>query len=105
VALGADLVGRDRGEVLAPKLLPLLVHERPQGSVERAQQGDPGALATGDLVELLLHPGGEGEIHVLAEVLHEQVGDDLGDRLRVEAALTDHDIAAIDDRGQRGRVG
>ena len=37
--------------------------------VERAQERHPGALAAGDLVELLLHPGRELEVDVVPEVL------------------------------------
>ncbi len=97
VAQGADLVGRLGGEVAAPELLPLLVDERPKRRVERPQERHPGALAAGDLVELLLHPGREREVHVVPEVLDQQVGHDLGDRLRVEPPFADRDVA----RGRR----
>ena len=72
--------------------------------VELAQQRHPGALAAGDLVELLLHPGGELEVDEVAEVLDEQVGHDLADRLRPQPSLLDADVAAIDDRRDRRRV-
>ena len=91
-------------EVRAPELLALLVDERLERPVELAQQRHPRALAAGDLVEVLLHPGRELEVDVVAEVLHEQVGDDLADRLGVQAALLDAHVAAIDDRRDRRRV-
>ena len=104
VALGADLVGRLGREVGPLELATLLVDAVAQRPVEGAQQRDPGALAAGDLVELLLHPCGELDIDVVAEVLDEQVGDDLGHQLGVEPSLLDADVAAIDDRRDRGRV-
>ena len=88
----------------ALELLALLVDARLERPEERAQQRDPLALAAGDLVELLLHAGREREVHVLAEVRHEQVGDDLPDLLGVEAALLDPDVAALQDRRDRRRV-
>ncbi len=56
-------------------------------SEERSQQRHPLALAVGDLVELLLHPGGELDVDVLAEVLDEEVSDDARHDVRVEAPL------------------
>ena len=85
--------------------LALLVDARLERPEELAQQRDPLALAAGDLVELLLHARREREVHVLAEVVDEQVGDDLADLLGVQAALLDADVAAVDDRRDRRRVG
>ena len=104
MTLGADLVGGLGREVLALELAALLVDALLERPVERAQQRDPRALAAGDLVELLLHAGGELEVHVLAEVLDQEVRDDLADRLGVEAPLDDLDVAAVHDRRDRGGV-
>ena len=101
----ADLVGLLGREVAATQLASLLRHAIAERRVERLQERDPGALAARDLVELLLHPGGEGEVHVVAEMLDQQVGHDPGDRLRVQTTLLDPDVAAIDDRRDRRRVG
>ena len=101
----ADLVGLLGREVAALELLALLVDAVAERPVERPQQRHPGALAAGDLVELLLHPGRELEVDVVAEVLDEQVGHDPGDRLGLQAALLDPDVAAVDDRRDRRGVG
>ncbi len=105
MTLRADLVGRLGGEVLPPQLPPLLVHPGSERAVERGHEGHPGALAAGDLVELLLHPGREGEIDVLAEVVDEEIRDNLGHGLGVEPPFADDDVAAIHDGGDRGGVG
>ena len=102
VALGADLVGRLGREVAALELAALLVHERLERPVEGAQQRHPRALAARDLVELLLHARRELQVHELAEVLDQQVGHDLADELRLQPALLDGHVAAIDD-GRDGR--
>ena len=65
------------------------------GAVEGAQQRHPRPLAARDLVELLLHAGRELEVHVVAEVLDEQVRHDLADELRVQPALLDADVAPV----------
>ena len=80
------------------------LHLRVERSVEATQERDPLAFATGDLVELLLHPRGEGDVHVVAEVLDQEVGDDRPDRLRTKAPLLHPDIPAIDDRRDGGGV-
>ena len=82
----------------------LLVHERDERIVELAQQRHPLALAAGDLVELLLHACREGDVDVVAEVLDEHVGDDAGHDLGPQAAILDLDVAALDDRRDRGGV-
>ena len=87
------------------QLPPLLVDPIAKRPVERAQQRHPRPLAAGDLVELLLHPRGERDVDVVAEVLDQQVRHDLGDRLGMEPPLLDPDVAAIDDRRDRRRVG
>ena len=104
VALRAHLVGRLGREVAALELAALLVDAVAQRAVEGAQQRHPLALATGDLVELLLHPRGELDVDVVAEVLDEQVGHDLGDELGMEPAVLDPDVAAVGDRRDRRRV-
>ncbi len=101
----ADLVGRLGREVLPAELLALLVHERPERCVELPEEGHPGALPPRDLVELFLHASREREVHVAPEVLDEKVGHDLGDGLGVEPALPDRDVAAVDDRRERRRIG
>ena len=83
----------------------LLVDALLQRAVEGAQQRHPRPLAAGDLVELLLHACRELEVDVVAEVLDEQVRHDLADELRVQPALLDADVAAVEDRRDRGRVG
>ncbi len=105
MSLGADLVGLLGREVGPPRVLADLGDAVAQRWVEGLQERDPRPLAAGDLVELLLHPGGELEVDVVAEVLDEQVVDDEGDRFRVEPALLDPDVAAIDDRRDRGGIG
>jgi len=75
-----DLVRGLRREVATTKLAALLGDPVPQRGIERLQQRDPGSLAAGDLVELLLHAGGELEIDVVPEMLHEQIGHDRRDR-------------------------
>ena len=97
----ADLVGRLAATALD---LGVLVDVDSQLVVEGAQQRHPRALAAGDLVELLLHPRGELDVDVVAEMLDEEVGHDLGDGLRVEPALLDADVAAVGDRRDRRRV-
>src|SRR4029453_2654768 len=105
VAERADLVRGLGGEVRALELLALLVDARPQRLEELAQQRHPGALAPGDLVELLLHSRRELEGHVLAAVLAPQVGPHLPDLLGVQAPLLDPQVAAVDDGRDRRRVG
>ena len=105
VAERADLVGLLGREVAPLQLAPLLGDPVAQRRVEGAQERHPGALAAGDLVELLLHPRREREVDVVAEMLDEQVRHDVGDRLRTQATLLDPDVAAIDDRRDGRRVG
>ena len=74
--------------------------------VERRAAAAPTArLAAGDLVEVLLHARGEVEVDEVAEVLDEQVGDDLADVLGPQPALHHRHVAAIDDRRDRRGVG
>ena len=101
----ADLVGLLGREVTATELATLLVDAFLQRAVEGAQQRHPWALASRDLVELLLHACRELEIHVIAEVVDEQVRHDLADELRTQPALLDADVAPVLDRRDRGRVG
>jgi hypothetical protein len=105
VAERTDLVGLLGGEVAPAGGLAYLVDPVAQRRVERLQQRHPGPFATSDLVELLLHPGREREIHVVAEVLDEQVGHDAGHGLGPQSPLLDPDIPAIDDRGDRRGIG
>ncbi len=86
MAFGAQLVRRPRGEVRALELLGLRFDAGPERRVELAHDRHPGALAVGDLVEILFHPGRELEVDELAEVADEQVRDDLADRLPDAAA-------------------
>ena len=80
MSLRADLVGLLGGQLAPRQRPPLLLDEVPERVVELAQQGHPLALAAGDLVELLLHPRGELDVDVVAEVLDEDVGDDVRPR-------------------------
>src|SRR5450759_3733387 len=105
VSLRADLVGRLGGEVLPTEFLPLLVHQRSQRRVKLPEERYPGTLSPGDLIELFLHPGREREVHVAPAMLHEEVGDDLRNRLRVKPALPDRDVAPVHDRREGRRVG
>ena len=105
VALRADLVAGLGGDVAALDGLADLVDALLERAEERAQQRDPRPVALGDLVELLLHPGREREVHVLAEVQDEEVGHDLADLLGMQAPLLDPDVAAIDDRRDRRGIG
>ena len=89
----------------ARQLASLLVDELLQRVVEAAQQRHPRPLAAGDLVQLLFHPGRELDVDVVAEMLDQQVGDDVGDRFGVEPALLDPDVAAVGDRRDRRGVG
>ncbi len=104
VTLGAHLVAWPGREVRPAQLLRLAVDEGPERHVEVAHHGPPRTRAAGDLVEVLLHPRRELEVHEIAEVADEQVGHDLADRLRVEPALLHDHVAAVDDRGDRRRV-
>ena len=101
----ADLVGRFGREVAPAQLAALLGDAVAERRVERFEERDPGPLAAGDLVELLLHPRRELEIDVVAEVLDEEVGHDAGDRFGPEPSLLHPDVAAIDDRRDGGRIG
>src|SRR6185436_15706764 len=99
--LGTELVGGLRREVASPQLAALLGHALRERPVEGAEEWDPRPLAARHLVELLLHPGREREIDIVAEVLDQEVGDDLADQLGVEAPLLDADVAPVQDRGNR----
>jgi hypothetical protein len=83
---GAHLVGRLGREVASAQLTPLLRDAVAQRRVEGLEQRHPRPLAAGDLVELLLHAGGELEVDVVPEMLDEEVGDDPGHELRMESA-------------------
>jgi hypothetical protein len=104
VALGADLIRRLGGEVAALELLALLGDAVAERRVEVAQEWHPLAFTAGDLVELLLHSGGEGKVDVVAEVFNEEVGDDVAHQLGAETTLLDPDIAAVLDRRDRRRI-
>ena len=91
-------------QLLARERLALLLDERDERVVELVQQRHPAAPAGGDLIELGLHARGEVVVDVVAEVLHEHVGHDTGDRLRSQPSLLDPDVATVLDRGDGGRV-
>ena len=66
----------------------------------------PAALATGDLVEVVLHLGGEVVLHELAEVVFEQLDDAEGLPVRHECLAALAHIAAengVDDRREGRR--
>ena len=105
MALRADLVGRLGREVGPAGGLADLVDPVAQRRVERLEHRHPQTLAPGDLVELLLHPGREREVDVVAEVLDEEVRHDLADQLGMEAPLLDPDVAPVEDRRDRRGVG
>src|SRR3990170_2420412 len=81
-----------------------LLRERPVEIVER-----PGHLAPPllDLVELLLHPGGEGDIHHVRKGFLEELRDDPAEFRGEKLPVLHPDVSAVpdrlDDRGVRGR--
>ena len=89
---------------LSPQLPPLLVDPVAKRPVERPEQGHPRPLAARDLVELLFHARRERDVHVVAEMLDQEVRHDPGDELGMKPALLDPDVAPIGDRGDRGGV-
>ena len=99
MAQRADLVGRLRRDVFLLDGPGQNLDPVPQRSIERLQERHPGTFAPGNLIEFLLHPGREGQVDVLAEVLDEEIGDDLRDGFRAQSTLLDPDVAAIGDRG------
>ena len=58
-----------------------------EGFVELFEYGDPVEMLLFDLVELLFHVTGEGDVHYLREELGEFVGDDFADVRGVEASV------------------
>ena len=73
--------------------------------VEPAQPRHPAGLAAGDLVERLLHPGGELVVDQVGEVPLQQVDDGEGEeRGHQRGALLEH-VAAVQDRADDRGVG
>ena len=67
---------------------------------------DPAELALLDLVEVVLHLGGEGHVHDVAEERHQLVGHGHAELGREQRAPLAVDVAAVvDDRGQDRGVG
>ena len=111
----------DRCSALAGPVAPgrgagvLLEQERPVGGpavgrvlraeVEPGQPRHPLGLAAGDVVERVLHLGGERVVDQLGEVQHEQVDDREGEeRGHQRGALLEH-VAPVKDRADDRRVG
>ena len=99
------------GNVATPQLLLraldlvlLLLEEAFERPVELVEHLGPAHLALGDVVELVLHPGGEPHVHHLGEVLHEEVGHDLADVLGIEPAVVETDVLPVEQRGDDGEA-
>ncbi|MPM17748.1 hypothetical protein SDC9_64147 [bioreactor metagenome] len=111
----ADREGRQRPGVDVAELVDQIVQAgvvevvgaRLTAPVEVVQHLEPLGLAAGDLVEVLLHLGGEGVVDQLGEVLLQQPGDGEGEPGRHQGgALLEHVVAAgdgPDDRRVRRR--
>ena len=74
-------------------------------AVERADEVEPVLLAVGDLVEDLLHLGGEADVDVVGEVLAQQPRDGKRREARHQRLALARDVAAALDGGDRRRVG
>jgi len=86
-----------------------VLHLRMERTIEVADHAVPCKLALCDLVEILLHVGGESIVEDGLEVLHEVVGDDHSDVLRKETALLRSDglglCCGLDDSILERKVG
>ncbi len=101
----ADVRGVDVGQVADELLEPFLAVG---AEVEPAQPRHPLGVALGDVVERVLHPGGEVVVHQLGEVPFQQCHHGEGHERRDQrGALLEH-VAAVqdraDDRGVGGRA-
>ena len=100
---GGQLAGVDLAQLGDQPLQPLPVAVAAE--VEVGQHRDPLGVAAGDLVQHLLHLGGERVVDQLGEVLLQQPGDREGQPGRHQRrALLEHVVAAgdgADDRGVR----
>src|SRR4030042_1931070 len=76
-----------------------------EGLVDLPPHRLPLPLATGDLVELLLHLRREADVYDLREVADEEVVDHHPQVLGLEIAAVPLDVAALLDRGEDGGVG
>ena len=76
-----------------------------RAEVEVGEVGDDLLVATGDAVEVVLHPGGEGEVDQVGEVLLEQVDDGEGGERRDQGRPLLPHVAAVLDGVHDGRVG
>ena len=74
-------------------------------AVELVQHRLPAQFASGHPVQLLLHAGGEAVIHEVLELLHQAVRHQFADLGGLEAAIGQHDIAALLNGGDDGRIG
>ena len=93
----ADLLPLVLDEILEPVMLAV-------AAIELADEIQPVLLAVGDLVEDLLHFGGESDVHVVAEVLTQQARHGERREARHERlALTRH-VAAPLNRGDGRRI-
>ena len=61
--------------------------------------------AAGDLIEFLLELRGESEIEQVVEILHQSIGNELADFLRVKAARVQRHVAAFLNCRNDRRVG
>ena len=78
-----------------------------EGTVELLEHRDLAQVALGDVVELPLHVGGEGDVDHVGEVLDQLVGHDLARIGGLEPLLLERHVLAaldrLDDRGVRRR--
>ena len=75
------------------------------GSVERPQERDPLRSPRAISSSSSSIRAVNARSTYFAEVVDQEVGDDLADRLRVEPSLDDRDVAPVDDRRDRRGVG
>ena len=76
-----------------------------EGPVELLENADPLEVLFLNLVELLFHVAGKGDVHDLGEKLAELVGDDLADIGGVEFGLLLFDVLSVLDRRNNAGIG